>query len=44
MGKVFLVGWGFEDYGEVGKHARSAVGMAVLPLNASVEIELSVEI
>jgi enamine deaminase RidA (YjgF/YER057c/UK114 family) len=33
-----------EIFGEVGKHARSAVGMAVLPLNASVEIELSVEI
>ena len=33
-----------EVFGEVGKHARSAVGMAVLPLNASVEIELTVEI
>jgi enamine deaminase RidA (YjgF/YER057c/UK114 family) len=31
-------------FGENGKHARSAVGMAVLPLNASVEIELTVEI
>jgi enamine deaminase RidA (YjgF/YER057c/UK114 family) len=31
-------------FGEAGKHARSAVGMAVLPLNASVEIELTVEI
>ncbi len=30
--------------GENGKHARSAVGMAVLPLNASVEIELTVEV
>jgi enamine deaminase RidA (YjgF/YER057c/UK114 family) len=33
-----------EIFGEAGKHARSAVGMAVLPLNASVEIELTVEI
>ncbi len=33
-----------EVFGEVGKHARSAVGVAVLPLNASVEIELTVEI
>ena len=32
-----------EIFGESGKHARSAVGMAVLPLNASVEIELTVE-
>jgi enamine deaminase RidA (YjgF/YER057c/UK114 family) len=31
-------------FGEAGKHARSAVGMAVLPLNASVEIELTVEV
>jgi enamine deaminase RidA (YjgF/YER057c/UK114 family) len=31
-------------FGESGKHARSAVGMAVLPLNASVEIELTVEV
>ncbi len=33
-----------EVFGENGKHARSAVGMAVLPLNASVEIELTVEV
>jgi enamine deaminase RidA (YjgF/YER057c/UK114 family) len=33
-----------EIFGEKGKHARSAVGMAVLPLNASVEIELTVEV
>ena len=33
-----------EIFGENGKHARSAVGMAVLPLNASVEIELTIEI
>ena len=33
-----------EIFGENGTHARSAVGMAVLPLNASVEIELTVEV
>jgi len=33
-----------EIFGENGKHARSAVGMAVLPFNASVEIELTVEV
>ena len=33
-----------EIFGEAGKHARSAVGIAVLPLNASVEIELTVEV
>ena len=33
-----------EIFGDYGKHARSAVGMAVLPLNASVEIELTVEV
>jgi enamine deaminase RidA (YjgF/YER057c/UK114 family) len=33
-----------EIFGDKGKHARSAVGMAVLPLNASVEIELTVEV
>jgi enamine deaminase RidA (YjgF/YER057c/UK114 family) len=33
-----------EIFGENGKHARSAVGMAVLPLNSSVEIELTVEV
>jgi enamine deaminase RidA (YjgF/YER057c/UK114 family) len=33
-----------EIFDDAGKHARSAVGMAVLPLNASVEIELTVEI
>jgi enamine deaminase RidA (YjgF/YER057c/UK114 family) len=33
-----------EIFGENGKHARSAIGMAVLPLNASVEIELTVEV
>ncbi|MEB3245247.1 MAG: RidA family protein [Vampirovibrionales bacterium] len=29
---------------EIGKHARSAVGVAALPLNASVELELIVEL
>jgi enamine deaminase RidA (YjgF/YER057c/UK114 family) len=33
-----------EIFGENGKHARSAVGVAALPLNASVEIELTVEV
>jgi enamine deaminase RidA (YjgF/YER057c/UK114 family) len=33
-----------ELFGEAGKHARSAVGIAALPLNASVEIELTVEV
>jgi enamine deaminase RidA (YjgF/YER057c/UK114 family) len=33
-----------EIFGEDGKHARSAVGMVVLPLNASVEIELTIEV
>ena len=33
-----------EIFGESGKHARSAVGVSVLPLNASVEIELTVEV
>ena len=33
-----------EVFGDKGKHARSAVGMAVLPLNATVEIELTVEV
>jgi enamine deaminase RidA (YjgF/YER057c/UK114 family) len=31
-------------FGEVGSHARSAVGVAVLPLDAPVEVELTVEI
>jgi enamine deaminase RidA (YjgF/YER057c/UK114 family) len=33
-----------EIFGESGKHAKSAVVMAVLPLNESVEIELTVEV
>lgn len=40
---------GFSDlmvsvFGERGKHARSAVGMAALPRNLSVEIEMVVEV
>lgn len=31
-------------FGDKGKHARSAVGMASLPMNAAVEIELTVEL
>ena len=33
-----------EVFGDRGKHARSAVGMASLPLGIAVEIELIVEI
>jgi enamine deaminase RidA (YjgF/YER057c/UK114 family) len=33
-----------EVLGEAGTHARSAVGVAVLPLDASVEIELIAEV
>jgi len=32
-----------EIFGEIGQHARSAVGVAVLPLDAPVELELIVE-
>jgi hypothetical protein len=40
---------GFSDlmvdvFGEAGRHARSAVGMAALPMGISVEIEMIVEI
>lgn len=31
-------------FGEVGRHARSAVGVPVLPLDAPVEVELVVEV
>jgi enamine deaminase RidA (YjgF/YER057c/UK114 family) len=31
-------------FGEIGRHARSAVGVAVLPLDAPVEVELIVEV
>lgn len=33
-----------EALGERGKHARSAVGMASLPLNAAVEVEAVIEV
>lgn len=33
-----------ELYGEAGRHARSAVGMAALPRNISVEIEMVLEV
>lgn len=33
-----------EVFGEAGRHARAAVGVAALPLNASVEVEAVVEI
>ncbi|MBY3792574.1 LysR family transcriptional regulator [Rhodococcoides fascians] len=33
-----------EIFGDAGKHARSAVGVAELPLGASVEVELIVEL
>ena len=34
----------FEVFGETGKHARSAFGVAQIPLGACVEIELIVEV
>jgi enamine deaminase RidA (YjgF/YER057c/UK114 family) len=33
-----------EAFGEMGAHARSAVGVAVLPLDAPVEVEMIVEL
>lgn len=44
-----LVGNGASDFlvaalGDAGKHARSAVGVACLPLNAPVEIEAIIEV
>lgn len=33
-----------EVFGEAGAHARSAVGVAELPLNSPVEVEVIVEI
>jgi enamine deaminase RidA (YjgF/YER057c/UK114 family) len=33
-----------EVFGEAGRHARSAVGVAVLPLDAPVEVEVVVEV
>jgi enamine deaminase RidA (YjgF/YER057c/UK114 family) len=34
----------FEVFGESGRHARSAVGVNILPLNASLEIEFVFEV
>lgn len=34
----------FDIFGEAGRHARAAVGVAVLPLNAAVEIDFIFEI
>jgi enamine deaminase RidA (YjgF/YER057c/UK114 family) len=33
-----------EVFGDAGKHARSAVGVAVLPMDAPVEVELIAEV
>ena len=33
-----------EVFGDAGRHARSAVGVAVLPLDAPVEVEMIVEV
>jgi enamine deaminase RidA (YjgF/YER057c/UK114 family) len=33
-----------EVFGDAGKHARSAVGVAELPLDAPVEVEIIVEV
>jgi len=33
-----------EVFGDAGRHARSAVGVAVLPLDAPVEVEITVEL
>ena len=33
-----------ELFGEAGRHARAAVGVNALPLNATVEIEMTVEV
>ncbi|MGB8649325.1 MAG: RidA family protein [Mycobacteriales bacterium] len=33
-----------EVFGDAGRHARSAVGVAALPLDASVEVEIIVEV
>jgi enamine deaminase RidA (YjgF/YER057c/UK114 family) len=33
-----------EVFGEAGKHARSAVGVSVLPLDVPVEVEVTVEV
>ena len=49
FGRQFIVANGASDllvelYGDSGRHARSAVGMGSLPLGASVEIEMVVEV
>ena len=33
-----------EIFGDAGKHARAAIGVAELPLGASVELEMIVEV
>ena len=33
-----------EIFGEAGRHARSAVGVAALPINAPVEVEMVLEV
>lgn len=33
-----------EIFGDIGRHARSAVGVAALPLNAPVEVEMVLEV
>jgi enamine deaminase RidA (YjgF/YER057c/UK114 family) len=33
-----------QAFGDAGVHARSAVGVAVLPLDAPVEVEIVVEV
>ena len=40
-GASLLIG---DIFGEAGRHARSAVGVAVLPLNSPVEVELIVRV
>ena len=34
----------YEVFGDAGRHARSAVGVPVLPLDAPVEVEMVVEV
>ncbi|WP_090947360.1 RidA family protein [Nonomuraea jiangxiensis] len=34
----------FEVFGEAGRHARSSIGVAVLPFDTTVEIELTVQV
>ena len=45
LGSLDRVKWVVEVFGEaIGKHARSAVGMAGLPFNNAVEVEMIVEV